>query len=466
MLDYPLSLLARVLDARLQGDGEAVIRDVAVDSRKVKPGDLFVALPGERVDGHRFVRQALAQGAVAALVNPHRLPAEARSDLPLLQVADPLLALGALGAWHRNRFPVRVIAVTGSVGKTTTKDFVAGVLAQRYRTLKSPGNLNTEIGLPLTLLRLEPRHQALVVELAMRGPGQIRALARLARPEAAVITNIGLSHIEVLGSQQAIAAAKAEVLDFLPAGGMAVLNADDAHFDFLRSRVPSWAGVTSFGFHTRADVTGHYGGVRTGVGRSATSGTRLTLYRERASPQSLTLPLLGRHNAGNALAAAAVGAAFGVSAKAVGRGLERAEISGQRMSLRQTARGLILDDTYNASSPETMEAALAVLAEVPGGRKVAVLGDMLELGRHAAPAHRRVGKAVAARPPDLLVTVGPGAALIAGAARSCPRVVRCDTRAEALAALLPELRWDDVVLVKGSRGMEMEHIVTALAGEA
>lgn len=472
MLDYPLDLVARVLEARLRGPAGGVVRRVVTDSREVQPGDLFFALAGEKTDGHRFVGEAFRRGAVGAVVDPARLPA-GEGGGPLLEVPDPLLALGTLAGWHRNRFQLRVVAVTGSVGKTTTKDFIASILSRQWHTLKSPGNRNTEIGLPLTLLEIGPEHQAVVLEMAMRGPGQIRYLARLARPDVAVITNIGLSHVELLGSREAIAEAKAELLDYLPRGGAAVLNADDDYFEFLKSRVPPDVTLQTFGLKRagRESVTGTYLGPSLQPGeREGPSliGARYTI--RAAKGQSVRwawLPLVGRHNFCNALAAAAVGQVLGVSWQRICRGLAEAETSAMRMSVYRLPSGItVLDDAYNASTPEAMLAALEALKEVPGLYKIAVLGSMLELGPLSEEAHRQVGRAAAQQELDRLITVGREAELIAEAAVEAglpgEHVVRCHRKEEALEALGANRRPGDVILVKGSRGMAMESIVREL----
>lgn len=478
MLDYPLDLIARVLEGRLHGPAERLVRRVCIDSRKVEPGDLFFALSGERFDAHQFVPEVLEKGAVGAVTARGRI-AVSRSGPggAVIEVEDPLLALGTLGAWHRSRFPVRLVGVTGSVGKTTTKDLVAAVLGQQYTTLKSPGNLNAEIGLPLTLLQLGSEHKAAVVEMAMRGPGQIRYLARLARPEVAVITTIGLSHIELLGSQDAIADAKAEILDFLPVDGTAVLNADDRYYSFLRSRVPPGARVLPFGTGTPEGegIYGAYLGSGPPQGERDSGGhlgARFTLRSGRNGVvRWVWMPILGRHNMQNALAAAAVGQALGVSWPRIARALAEAEVSGMRMEVHRLKDGSsILDDAYNASSPEAMLSALQVLHEIPGLRTVAVLADMLELGPMSEPSHTQVGEGVASTRPDLLVTVGERAAKIAetAVASGFPEegVLVCATREEALDALRPLRRPGDVILVKGSRGMAMEHLVRGLREDA
>lgn len=476
MLDYPLELIARVLDAAPPTAPDVRARRAATDSRTAEAGDLFFALKGENFDGHAYAADALRRGAVAAVVRAGQAAA-AQGAGPVLEVPDPLLALGQLAAWHRNRFPVRVVAVTGSVGKTTTKDFVASVLSRRWRTLKSPASYNGEIGVALTLLRIEPEHEAVVVEMAMRGPGQIRCLARMARPEAALITNIGSSHMELLGSQAAIAAAKAELLDFLPRGGLAALNRDDDYYEFLAGRVPEGVRLESWSLDraARATVTAGYlghGPREAGPSGNPTLGARFTL--KAGGGQTLRrawIPLLGEHNVRNAAAAAALGQALGVSWLRILRGLSEAETSAMRMQVHRLADGsLLLDDAYNASSPEAMLAALATLNEQGGLRKVAVLGSMLELGPASEEAHRRVGAAAAGLSPALLVTVGSGGAGIADGAREAgfppDRLHCCPDNPEALRVLRALRLPGDTVLVKGSRGMAMEAVVRGLRGEA
>jgi UDP-N-acetylmuramoyl-tripeptide--D-alanyl-D-alanine ligase len=475
-LDYPLDLLARVLHANLRGSGEARVVRVCTDSRQIQPGDLFVALSGENFDGHRFVADVLQKGAIGAIVSPERLAGQRFASGALLEVPDPLLALGRLAAWHRNRFRVRMVAVTGSVGKTTTKDLVASVLSRQWNTLKNPGNLNAEIGLPLTLLQLRAEHEAAVVEMAMRGSGQIRYLAEIARPEVAVITYIGLSHVELLGSQDAIAAAKAEVLDYLPHGGTAVLNGNDRYFRQFAAALPPGVRVAPFGPEdvVKDGTSGAYLGIgpRPGERSGDALGTRFTL---RLVPgQSVRwawVPLLGRHNMSNALAAAAVGQALGVSWPRINRGLADAEISGMRMALHRLRDGsTLLDDAYNASSPEAVIGALEVLGEMQGLRKIAILGSMLELGHESDAAHRRVGEAVARTAPTHLYTVGEGGALIAESARAAgmaaDAITVCGDNAEALAEYGARRRAGDVILVKGSRGVAMEAVVQGLRGLA
>ncbi|MBM3459552.1 MAG: hypothetical protein FJX77_13610, partial [Armatimonadetes bacterium] len=252
-LDAAVERIARVLEGECWGGGERRVQRVVIDSRQAGPGDLFVALPGERTNGHVFVQKALEQGAAGALVGRGWRPVPGCPLEGVICVPDPLLALGKLGAWRRNQFGGPVVGVTGSVGKTTTKDLLAAVLGRRGNVLKSTGNWNTEIGVPLTLLALNPSHGAAVIEMAMRGSGQIAYLAAMARPEIGVVTHIGSSHLELLGSRDAIAAAKAELLDYLPWQGTAVLPSHGPYGAFLRSRVPPGTGVIGFG-DTRTDL--------------------------------------------------------------------------------------------------------------------------------------------------------------------------------------------------------------------
>jgi UDP-N-acetylmuramoyl-tripeptide--D-alanyl-D-alanine ligase len=463
MLEYACSDVAAITGGRLIGP-DSPLSGISYDSRATRTSDLFFALPGERVDGHRFVTAAFAAGAAAAVVNRARLPAGSPAGT-FIDLPDPGAALGALAAHHRSRFRPRVIGVTGSLGKTTTKDMIAGVLSQRFRTLKNAGNLNTEIGVPVTLMRLTETDQAAVIEMAMRGRGQIRELARMADPEVGVITNIGLSHLELLGTQDAIAEAKAELLEMLPPTGIAVLNVDDPYCDFLLTKS---LRALRYGFAPEADVRCE------GIARRTEGAAfRWSAPAFGIDAASASIPLPGRHNVANALAAIAVGLWMKLSPEEIAAGLAQADISSMRMEILRGPDGMmVLNDAYNASSPEAMLAALEVLASQSAGRRrVAVLGNMLELGPAGESAHWQVGEAAArGGGPDLLITVGDLARAIADAALECgmlpEQVVACETNTEAVEALRRRLRSDDVVLVKGSRGMAMEGVVRGLLRDA
>lgn len=455
MKTMTIAEIAGAINAKIiQGDGRVQVSAVSTDTRRLTPGELFFALRGERVDAHDLLDRAAAAGAAGLVVS--RAVAGLPQNLPVLLVDDPLLALQRLAGYNRERHTLPVVAVTGSSGKTTTKDMIAAVLATGFTTLKTPGNLNNEIGLPLTLLELDARHQAAVVEMAMRGPGEIDCLCRIARPTAAVITNIGEAHFERLGSLENIARAKGELLAHIDAAGFAVLN---AHSPYVREQAARCRGkVFYFGLSAEADIRAV--NIR---------------YEERAARFDVELPgtrfpvrlpLPGQHNVLNALAAAGVGWALGLSAGQIGRGLEQVALSGMRIEITDRRGVTVINDAYNAN-PSSMRAALEVLARVAGSRrKIAVLGDMLELGELAPAGHRQVGAAVSAAGVNCLVTVGELARGIAAGAKeaglAAESIRECAAGEEAAAVLKDLVAPGDVMLVKGSRGMRMEKIIEAL----
>jgi UDP-N-acetylmuramoyl-tripeptide--D-alanyl-D-alanine ligase len=437
----------------------------AVDSREVEPGTLFVALPGARVDGHAFVADAIVAGAAAVLV---ARPLDERGaaavavqpdGVTVVLVEDPLAALQRVaGAWRAGSAALTV-GITGSVGKTSVKEAAAVVLASRLRTLKSPGNANNEIGLPLTLLRLDATIEAAVLEMGMYTGGEIADLARIARPSIGVVTAVAPVHLERAGSLQAIADAKAELVEALPVDGTAVLNADDPIVrDFDRR---TRARAVRYGTAGDADVRVE------AVRAAGVAGTAFTLAVAGARREVLT-PALGRHSAMNGAAAAAVGLAAGLSIDDIVPALSRGWSADHRAQLVDLGRYRLLDDSYNAA-PSSMLAALEVLATLPG-RPVAVLGEMLELGELSDAGHHAVGE-IAGRTLSELVTVGPGADRIADAAVAAGlpagRVHRAPDRAAAAAVLRDVVRDGDVVLVKASRGAALDLLVDDLrAAEA
>ncbi|MCL6447685.1 MAG: UDP-N-acetylmuramoyl-tripeptide--D-alanyl-D-alanine ligase [Armatimonadetes bacterium] len=459
MKTMTIAEIAQAIGAKIiQGDGRVQVSAVSTDTRTLAPGQLFFALRGERVDAHDFLPRAAAAGA-AGLVAA-RAVAGLPEEIPVLLVDDPLQALQKLAAYNREKYSLPVVAVTGSSGKTTTKDMIAAVLATAMSTLKTPGNLNNEIGLPLTLLELSDHHQAAVVEMAMRGPGEIDYLCRIARPTAAVITNIGEAHFERLGSVESIARAKGELLDHIGPAGFAVLPAESP---YIREQAARCRGkVFYFGVGAQADI-------RAVNIRSEGRATRFDVEINGAR-YPVRLPLPGQHNVLNALAAVGVGRALGLSFAQIGRGLEQVSLSGMRVEITDREGITVINDAYNAN-PSSMRAALDVLARVAGPRrKIAVLGDMLELGALAAAGHHQVGEAVKTSGVDYLVTVGELAREIAAAAREKgfpAENIRQTAAAEEAAAVLKNLLAPgDVMLVKGSRGMQMEKIIAAIfAGE-
>ncbi len=439
----------------LQGDPETVVGGIAIDSRKAERGQLFFAFPGSASDGHLHVDDALNRGAAAAVISR---PVFIDGGQPLIMVVDPLRALQDLARYYRQLFTLPVVAVTGSTGKTTTKDLIAGVLGIGRRVLKTEGNQNNEIGLPLTMLRLDRGYGAVVLEMAMRGPGEIAALCRLSQPRIGVITNIGMTHLERLGSQQAIAEAKGELLDALPPEGCAVLNGED---DWQRQ----------LALKCRCEVIFYGPGPEWPVNASdivmnGLRGSEFMLHTPLGEAHC-RLTLAGRHNVSNALAAAAVGTRFGIHPEQIAQGLEAAFRTGMRLEIKKGIAGAtIIDDTYNAS-PDSVKAGLRLLADVPDrGRTIAVLGDMYELGAETVTGHRSVGECAAAMQVDYLCTVGSLAREIAIGARAAGlsdvKIGIFSDNQAAIAFMRELIQSGDVILVKGSRGARMEQIVASL----
>lgn len=438
------------------GDPTAVITGVSIDSRVLRPGDVFVALPGSRTDGHAFAAEAAARGAAALIVARWPLPRPLPRSLPVIVVDDTLAALTRWAEAHRRNFDVPVVGVTGSVGKTTTKEMIAAVLGRRLRVLKSRGNFNNEIGVPLTVLGWEPAHGAAVFELAMRAAGDIRHLCRLVRPGVGVVTNVQEVHLENLGSLEGVAAAKAELVQALPPSGAAVLNADDPNVRAMAGQTP--ARVVTFGLAAGAQVRGE------DLADDDPFSIAFTLVWPRGRTR-LTIPSAGRHLVYNALAAAATALVLGLPAGDVVEGLAAFRPGDRRLELHEVEGVTVIDDTYNAS-PASLRAALDAAARLPrAGRLVVALGDMLELGPVSARAHRDAGAWVAAAA-DILLAVGPETAATVAEARRlgmAPEAARhCADHRELTSALRGLLQEGDVVLIKGSRGMAMDRVTDAL----
>jgi len=448
-----------------------VITEVVIDSRQVIPGSLFVALPGERVDGHEFVHEAFQRGAGVAMIErdlEHSMETlDIRGgtllnpDIPIhspfcLRVNHCLEALQSVARYWRNKLSLRVIGITGSVGKSTTKELAAEVLSQRFRTLKNPGNLNNEIGLPLSILRLSPAHKRAVLEMGFYVPGEIALLCDIAKPQVGVITNIGTVHAERAGSQEAIAKGKAELVQALPPApeGTAILNYDDP---WVRNMAElTTARIIFYGLDSHADL---WADEIEGLGLD---GIRFRLHY-RHEIIHLRVPLIGRHSVHTALRAAAVGLVEGLTWQEIVSGLRSAHTQLRLVAVRTASGALLLDDTYNAS-PESMLAALNLLEELDG-RKIAVLGDMLELGKYEQRGHEMVGVR-AAEVVDQLITIGERGRIIAEAAiragLPANSVTILENSQAATEFLNGKLLENDVVLVKGSHGMRMDRIVTEL----
>jgi len=450
----------------LQGAAEEVFEGVSTDSRSSRPGDLFVALRGERWDGHQFIGEAFAKGARGALIS-EALPVwrpsvegarPGHACHAVIQVNDTLAALGALACYHRQRFAIPTVGITGSNGKSTTKEMTAAVLAQRWNVLKNPGNLNNLIGLPLSLFGLTSHHQVAVLEMGMNRRGEIRLLAQIARPTLGVLTNISEAHLEGLGSLEGIKRAKGELLEVMGPPGVAVLNRDDPKVMELRAGFPG--RVLTFGVEGTADMRG----ADLMCDRQGRPGFRLRCGQEEAWVQ---LPVSGHHNVYNALAAATVAHALGLSLAEIEPGLAAFHPMPMRLQVIDLPQGrCLLNDTYNAN-PRSVEMAITTLGALPPtGSKVLVLGDMLELGAAAEALHRRVGGVVARSEIDALVTVGPLAWFIVEEAvrQGFPvsRAQACESVEQAQAVVLQLTPPCSSVVVKGSRGVHMERLVEAL----
>jgi UDP-N-acetylmuramoyl-tripeptide--D-alanyl-D-alanine ligase len=444
-----------------RGAPETGFRGVSIDSRSVAPGELFVAIAGPRHDGHDHVAAAAAAGAAGALVrHGFAAPAELPAAFCLVEADDTTQALGALAAGHRALYRGPLVAITGSNGKTSTKEMCAAVLGVRAPCLATAGNLNNEYGLPLTLLRREPRHESVVVELGMNHRGEIARLAAIAKPTVGVITNVGTAHIEHLGSREAIAQEKGDLIAALDASGVAVLNADDPLASAQASRTR--ARALRFGLGPAADVRGE--DVRERAAGYA--------FRVRAPQGAVEVEVAGLAETcvHNALAACAAALAAGRPLADLAPGLAAyAPVRGRLQPLPLDGDVLVVDDTYNAN-PQSMEVALRALAQPRGERgvrRIAVLGDMGELGAEAEGAHRAAGALAARLGIDLLFAVGRHAPLMAEAARAGglgPARVHVEDDAERAAeAVLAVLSPHDRVLVKGSRSMRMERVVDRLA---
>lgn len=436
--------------AVVAGNGATEVTDISKDTRTLSAGDLYWALCGENFDGHDFLAAAMAAGATAAVVS--RTDVAMPPGMAVVRVDDTLRALQRLAAWHRDRLRVRVICLTGSNGKTSTKDFAASVAATRFAVTKTAGNFNNHIGLPLTILSARTTDEVAVWEIGMNHPGEIESLARLARPDIGIITNIGVAHIEHLGSREAIAREKGMLGEVLREDAVLVLPAWDEFSPGLAARTPA-----------RVVLAGGADSVRAEQLKPSLHGLDFELVagRDRVAAH---VPVTGEHMVRNALLATTAGLELGLSLRECASGLAAAKLSRGRLACLDVRGVTVLDDTYNAN-PDSMEAALHALRGLPGGgRRFAVLGRMGELGAYAGEGYRRVGR-TAAQTMDFLITVGPEAAPMADEAAACGarEVRRADDTREA-ARLLRELaRPGDAVVIKGSRSARMERVLEEFA---
>ena len=450
---------------------KGIITDAVVDSRRAIPGSLFIAIPGENVNGHDFVGDAFLRGACFALIQEDlscmhpvldlrsgftsTLEQEIETPFCIL-VENTVQALQVVAEYWRNQLDIRVIGITGSVGKTTTKELASSVLKQRYRTLKSSGNMNNEIGLPLTLWQMSEGHTRAILEMGFYVPGEIKFLCDLAKPSVGVVTNIGTVHAERAGSQETIAQGKSELIQSLPPApdGVAILNYDDPLVRKMAENTK--ARVFFYGLDPEADL---WADSIEGLGLD---GIRFRLHY-KGETIYMRVPLLGRHSVHTALRATAIGLIEGLTWHEIVKGLRSGHMQLRLVAVRAQSGAFLLDDTYNAS-PQSMLAALNLLEEMDG-RKIAVLGDMLELGQYEQKGHEKVGIR-AASVVDVLITIGELGKIMAKAAAwtGLPKekIITLKDSEAAIEFLREYLHKEDVVLVKGSRGMCMDRIVAAL----
>jgi UDP-N-acetylmuramoyl-tripeptide--D-alanyl-D-alanine ligase len=451
-----LSQIALFAGASLSsGDGTLVVNKVSTDSRTIKRGELFVALRGENFEGHDFVEASAKAGATGALVDL-KWAGNVPNNFALLRATDSLQAYQTLAANYRRSLALKVLAITGSNGKTSTKDFAASVLARRFRVTKTEGNFNNHVGLPRTILEARSEDEVAVWEIGMNHPGEIATLSKIAAPDAAIITNIGVAHIEFMGSREAIALEKGALAEAVEQQGTVVLNADDPFTEGIAARTRAKVVL--------AGTTG--GAVRAIEIRQSAEGAEFTIV-EGAHRCRAQLPVAGSHMVQNALLAVAAGRAFGLSIEECAAGLAAAPLTKARLQVREIKGVHFLDDSYNAN-PDSMKAALRTLVELDTeGKRIAVLGEMRELGTESERGHREVGETAATLGVDQLITIGDTAEMIAEGARTAglDKVSSAGSTAEA-AKLLGEIAEPgDLVLIKGSRGARTEQVIEQFGGQ-
>ena len=445
-----LSQIAQFAGASLSSsDGTVVINKVSTDSRTIKPGELFVALRGENFEGHDFIEAGAKAGATGALVDLN-WAGNVPNNFALLRTTDTLQAYQTLAANYRRSLALKVLAITGSNGKTSTKDFAASVLARRFRVTKTEGNFNNHVGLPRTILEATSEDEVAVWEIGMNHPGEIAALSKIAAPDAAIITNIGVAHIEFMGSREAIAAEKGALAEAIETQGTVILNADDPFSEGIAARTR--AKVVSAG------TTG--GAVRAIEIRQSADGSEFTIV-EGAHRCRAQLPVAGTHMVQNALLAVAAGRAFGLSIEECAAGLAAAPLTKARLQIKEIGGVQFLDDSYNAN-PDSMKAALRTLVELDAeGKRIAVLGEMRELGAESERGHREIGETAATLGVDQLITIGDAAELIAEGARTAglDKVSSARSTSEAAKLLSEMAEPGDLVLIKGSRAARTEEVI-------
>ncbi len=420
---------------------------IAIDNRKIEKDWLFVPIKGDRFDGHSFIDGAFEAGALVTL-------SEIKTGHPYIEVKDTAAAFRDIAEYYKSLFVIRTVGITGSVGKTTTKEMIASVLSRSFNTIYTQGNLNNQTGVPLTVLRIEDEHEAAVIEMGTNHFGEIAAVAKVARPDVCVLTNIGEAHLEFLGSKEGILKAKTEMLDYMKEGGHVVINGDDEYLRTLKSRRDD---VISFGFDKDNDI------YVTDYEELGLEGIRFSAMTEKGI-LSAFIHTPGKHMVLNAMAAAAVGMIYGMDLKSIEKGIDSYETMSGRLNVRRAGGVTVIDDVYNAS-PTAMKSSINVLASEKG-RRVCILGDMLELGEDSREKHTEVGIYAAEKGIDLIIAVGAEAkAIYEGAADRDANAMYFETQDDMLLKLSELIEKGDTVLVKASRGMHLEKTVGKLTEE-
>ncbi len=446
-MNLSLCEIAKALDNKI--DSEKLITRVSIDSRDVDENTLFFAIRGERFDGHDFISEVAEKG-VGAVVSEKSVDVK----VPVILVDDTKKALLDFASFYRTSIKnLQVIGLTGSVGKTTTKEMTACVLGEKYKTLKTEGNLNNEIGMPKTIFRLDDTYECAVIEMGMDNFGQISALSKSSKPNCAIITNVGVSHIENLGSREGILKAKLEILDGMEKGSRIFLNGDN---DMLSTVSHDDFEIVTFGIeNSSCDF------LATEIVEKDFTTDFVAIYKD--IKQKITIPTVGIHNVYDAISAFAVGTYYGISPEVIANGLKNYTPSGMRQRINRVGNKTVIEDCYNAS-PDSQKAGLNSLVKIAKGRKIAVLGDMLELGDYSETAHRTVGEYAAECKLDALYTFGEASRFMADSAQKngLENVCSFTDKQEIINKLLEDLKDGDTVLFKGSRGMKLEEIFTEL----
>ncbi|MDY3929890.1 MAG: UDP-N-acetylmuramoyl-tripeptide--D-alanyl-D-alanine ligase [Clostridia bacterium] len=458
MIKLTLREIANAVDGKIiSGEENIQIDSVSIDSRKIQDNTLFIPLKGENADGHDFIEKAFENNAVAVLTQNNIKPYEGRG---IILVKDTAAALGQLAKYYKKKFRIKTAAVTGSVGKTTTKDMLASVLGMQYNTLKTEGNYNNEIGLPLTVLKLNHSHEAAVFELGMSAFGEIKYLADIVRPEVGIITNIGMSHIENLGSQEGIYKAKTEICEYFDKNSLLIVNGDDKYL--INAKKFTGFEIITYGIENKECDYLAYDIENLGLDGSR---FKTKLY---GVEYTVHVKTPGIHNIYNALAAAACGVHYNIGPRKIIEGIENFSLTKMRMSIEKAGSLTVINDCYN-SSPDSVNAALKVLS-TQNTRRVAVLGDVLEMGEYAKEAHLKMGEAVKLNGIDYLITAGENARFIAEGAKKAglgeENIISFENTEQAKNNIMKYIKENDSILIKASRGMHFETLTEEIMKNA